>query len=375
MRRFVWAALIIVTFGVATWAGARLGQPPTPESQQSRQTLALNQQARQALAAGDYAKVVGLLADTAEGCVEAAESHLLRGIAYWKLNYWERAERSWREALRVDPKVPEAGWRLLYIYFVMQRTREAEQLVLELHPIEPDRQDRVRLLLELVRQEFERLGPAAAAITIEPVVAAEPENYHALRVLGVSYVMLHRTREGLELIRRAIDQRPDVLEAWFNLVWAYTERGDMDQLTSVWPRLPAESNDDPRFLRLRSVWAEAMGERAEAERLLQRALAKDPWDRKAHYQLARLLRDRTAAEADAHESKARDIDESRERLADCYVRAAQQGDDPSPQLCQDFAEACRALGRTHLAESWQREYAERAGASARAGLSETGSAR
>jgi tetratricopeptide (TPR) repeat protein len=231
------------------------------------------------------------------------------------------------------------------------------------------------LLLELVRQEFERLGPAATAMIVEPVVAAEPANYHALRVLGISYVMLDRAPEGLDLIERAIEQRPDEPDGWFNLVWALTERGDTNRLSTVWPRLPPEVLDDPRFLRPRSAWAHAMGEHNEAEQTLQKALANDPWDRKAHYQLARLLRDRSAAEATKHELRVRQIDDARERLADCYVRASQQGDDPSPQLCQEFADACRALGRMRLADSWQREQSERAELSPRAGLSRGGSMR
>ena len=71
---------------------------------------------------------------------------LNEGKAYSALGRNDRAEAAWKDALRLDPRVPEAGWALLGLYYIQGRRAEAHRLGLELHAIEPDPRDRVQLL-------------------------------------------------------------------------------------------------------------------------------------------------------------------------------------------------------------------------------------
>ena len=77
---------------------------------------------------------------------------LNEGKAYSAMARYDLAEAAWKEALRLDPRVPEAGWALLGLYYVQGRHADARRLGLALHAVEPDPRDRVQLLLELFRR-------------------------------------------------------------------------------------------------------------------------------------------------------------------------------------------------------------------------------
>ena len=53
---------------------------------------------------------------------------LNEGKAYSALGRNDRAEAAWKEALRLEPRVPEAGWDLLGLYYVQGRRAEAHRL-------------------------------------------------------------------------------------------------------------------------------------------------------------------------------------------------------------------------------------------------------
>jgi tetratricopeptide (TPR) repeat protein len=360
MRRVLWCAVAVGVFLAAGVAGLYIGRA-SARLQRADVSQARLDAARKAWKSGAYPDVVRLLGAVPDSSSFAAQARFLEGRSLWKMNRWQAAEEAWQRALELDPLVPEAVSGLLDLYFVEQRSAEAERLCVHHYPIEPDPHDRTLLLLELVRQDAEQLNPGDAARLLEPIVTLEPENYHAVRVLGRCYVQLGRVSEGLALVKRAIGMRPEDTEAWFTLVWCLSEGGS-DRLGGVWDRLPAGALDEARFLRCRGIWAEASGDPDEARRACESALARDPYDRKAHYQLARLLRrgGETVA-AEQHEAATQRLDDARELLGACYTQARQQQDEPAPELCDEFRRLCHVLGRTAQADLWAQE-AERRGA-------------
>jgi tetratricopeptide (TPR) repeat protein len=358
MHRRAW-----VTFGLLLFAAAVLSATalrrcssrdsgPTSEST----TASLARAAGRAWRAADYVGVIRLLRQVPAGDAFEAQSQVFQGRALSQLFRWRAAEDVWNYALALDEKVPEAGWELLELCSVLQRTRDSEELVLRLYSVEANPRGRAELLLELVRQEYERLSPGDTVLALEPVVTTEPENCHALRVLGLSYVQLGRVSDGLPLVQRAIELRPEDPDNWFTFAWCLYETGDIDRLGRVWDAMPAAVRQDARLLRYRGMWAERLMDWQESERAYRAALERDPADRKAHYQLARVLRRRGADdEANEHEKAARELDETREALASCYTRATQQKNDPPAELCREFSRLCRALGRPRQAALWDEE--------------------
>jgi tetratricopeptide (TPR) repeat protein len=307
-----------------------------------------------------YVDVIRLGRQVSDELPEAAEVRVWEGAALWHLDRWQAAEDAWTRALRLNPEVPEAGWRLLHIFYYEHRFAEAEALALKLYPIEPDAADRTQLLVELIRQDNERVGPEATAMTLEPVLASEPENFHASRALGLSYVQLGRHGDGSELLQQARRLRPNDLEGWFAWIWYLFETGQVAKLGEAWEQLPATALEHARFLRYRGMWAEAIDDAEEAERAYRATIERDPGDRKAHYQLARLLRGRGDDEAAVrHETEARELDTAREALAAAYIRAKQSDFKLSADDCREFARLCDRLARKRQAEFWEQEASRR----------------
>lgn len=356
MARASWLLVGLCVFVATSAAGLYLSRHAIDQPDPDQFVHQVLQSARRFVESARYSDAIRVLHQVSDESAGAAEANLLAGIAYWKLNRWDAAEAAWKRALQIDPAVPEAAWHLLSFFFVQQRWQEAEELALDAYGHEPDPRDRTLLLLELVREDTERFQLESTVKALEPVVAFEPTNYHALRALGLSYGMLQRPKEGVTLIERAIAQRPEESEAWFSLVSCLYETGQMESLEQVWKRIPSAVLEEPRFQRYRGMWAEATADPVEAERAYRAVLEKDPADRKAHYQLARLLRGHGAnQEAIEHENQAQRLDDAREQLALCYLKATQQRDRPSQELCHQFSDLCRILGRTKQAELWEQE--------------------
>ena len=360
MARATWLVTGLIVFLSAGAAGVYLSQNASAPPDTGREIQQLVARARRALESNAFTDVVKLARAVPDDSADAADVRLWEGVALWKLDRWQAAEDAWMRALGINPEVPEAGWRLLLVYFYEQRFDEAEQLALKLYPIEPDAGDRTRLLLELIRQDSERVGPEATVMTLEPVLVHEPENFHALRVIGLSYVQLGRTSDGADWIERARRLRPDDLDGWFTWVWYLFETGKMEKLAAAWDEMPAAAREQTRFLRYQGMWAEATGDSAAAERAYRSALEHDPADRKAHYQLARLLRaDGKETDAEKHEAEARELDDAREALAAAYLRTTQSNNEVSSQDCREFGRWCRRLWRTRQAELWEKEASRR----------------
>ncbi len=360
MARAKWIVIGVGVFLVAGGTGvalSRRGAAVTDSATLGRERL---ETARRAVEVGSFLEAVRAARAVPRTGSLAAEARLIEGVGMRKLNRWQAAEDLWKEAMRIDPQVPQAVWQLLGCYFMEQRFREAEELALRVYPIEPDPRDRTLLLLELVREDNERLSPEATVVELEPVTVVEPENFHALRVVGQCFVQLRRFAEGAALIEHAHKLNSNDTENWFTLVWYLYETGDLSRLGEVFEQLPEAAANQARFQRYRGMWAEAVDNSADAERAYRAAIELDSADRKAHYQLARLLRARGAeSEATRHEAESRRLDDAREALAGVYQKAVQMNNDPSSDLCREFSRLCRELGRTRQAELWDQEASRR----------------
>jgi Flp pilus assembly protein TadD len=181
---------------------------------------------------------------------------LNRGKAYSALGRNDQAERAWKEALRLDPTAPEVGWDLLGLYYVQGRRSDAHRLALELHAIEPDPRDRVQLLLELVRQDAQPLGPESLIRTLEPIVRAHSEDRYTAMAMGLALVRNSRADEGLIFLHDLVDRFPDDADARLALLLGLDESRLMDELTETLARLPPDLSHDPRLERFRGAVAQ-----------------------------------------------------------------------------------------------------------------------
>jgi tetratricopeptide (TPR) repeat protein len=283
---------------------------------------------------------------------------LNQGKAYSALGRNDRAEAAWKEALRLEPRVPEAGWDLLSLYYVQSRRAEAHRLALALHAHEPDPRDRAQLLLELVRQDAQPLGPDSLIRTLEPLVRAHPEDLHTAIALGLALIRSSRADEGLSILRERVERGADDPDAWGGWLLGLDEARRFDELAQAVARLPAAMVGDPRFERHRGAIAQQRGDWAGAADAYLRAWRADPADFQVLYRLSRALRAAgRREEAERFDLKVRAAQEARDQVLSLYEEADADktlGVAPHLQLYHRLADLRERMGRDEEALAWHR---------------------
>ncbi len=283
---------------------------------------------------------------------------LNEGKAYSALGRNDQAERSWKEALRLEPRIPEAGWDLLGLFYVQGRRAEAHRLGMDLFAIEPDPHDRAQLLLELVRQDAQPIGPDSRIKTLEPLVQAHPEDLHTAIALGLALIRNSRIDEGLAILRGLVERHAGQPDTWDALLQGLDEARQPDELARTLDRLPAAMADDPRFDRHRAAIAQERRDWSQAADGYLRAWRTDPSDFQVLYRLSRVLKAAgRLEEARAFDLKVRAAQEAKERVLPLYQEANAEktlGVAPHPDLYHRLADLRERMGRPDEALAWHR---------------------
>ncbi len=317
--------------------------------------------AQVALARGDQKPRLALEhLDRIRGVNDATRAvvRLNEGKAYSALMQYERAEAAWKDALRLDPRVPEAGWALLGLYYIQGRRIDARHLGLRLHAIEPDPRDRVQLLVELLRQDaltpvYETLIP-----TLETGARAHPEDLHTATALGLALVRSSRLDEGLAILRDSAKRHATSPDAWNALLLGLDESRQLDELASTLSSLSATIAADPRIDRYRGAVAQERRDWPAAADAYLRAWRADPSDLQVLYRLNRVLRAAgRRREAEDIDIKVRDAIAARDRALALYREADAEkalGARPHPELYQRIAGLRERMGLPEEALAWHR---------------------
>ncbi len=283
----------------------------------------------------------------------------LRGKALYMQNRFAEAEACWNEALILHQSVAEAGWLTMQLYYLQGRDAESRKLALKLSPVETDPVDRVRYLLELVREEVERLAAAGVIQWLEPVVKLNPKDAHSVRALGEALAKQGRGDEGIALLRRLLDENPIDVESWVALLDGLSNSGEIDALAKELDRIPIAFATDLRFAVYRGRVAQERGEVAEAITSYELALAVRPYDSKLLYRLGRAYR--LAKRSD----DAKKIEQTEAMLAENYkslqefLKEAREdrsfGLTPHPAFYQRIAELRERSGKRDEALAWHKQ--------------------
>jgi tetratricopeptide (TPR) repeat protein len=285
-----------------------------------------------------------------------ATVRLHEGKAYSALGRNDRAEPAWEEALRLDPRVPEAGWDLLGLYYIQGRREAAHRLAMTLFEVEPDPRDRAQLLVELLRQDAQPIGADSLIKTLEPTVRARPEDHHTAIALGLALIRNSRFDEGLPLLRAAVENHGGDADAWDALLRGLDEARRPDEMAEALAKVPAGLSADPRFDRHRGAIAQERRDWPAAADAYLRAWRADPSDFQVLYRLSRVLKaaGRTE-EAAAFDLKVRAANEAREQALPLYREADADktlGVAPHPELYRRLADLRERMGRLDEALAW-----------------------
>src|SRR5262249_14496395 len=138
------------------------------------------------------------------GDMEAARVRFFEGKAQFFKGRYDLAEAAWKDALRLDPVVPEAGWALMDLLDKESRGAEAHELGMRLVEVEPDPLDRARILLDMARQDIDNVNPASQVTMFGPVARDHPEDLNLNLTLGQALIRDSRGGEGIEVLEAAL---------------------------------------------------------------------------------------------------------------------------------------------------------------------------
>ncbi len=292
---------------------------------------------------------------------DAKQAALLRffeGKAYYQQARYELTETSWKEALRLDPTVPEAGWALIDLLDKEGRVEEAHRLGMRLHEDEPDPRDRARLLLEMTRMDIDLVSPGSQFQLFEPVVRRAPDNLPLALTVGLALVRDSRGQQGVEFLESVLRRHPDSPEAWDAWLTGLNGAFQADRLAQEFARLPAAMVADPRFAKHEGTVAQNAGDWPRAVRAYRRAVAHEPYNGILYYRLRGALH--MIGDTAEHERVNRfytSFEEAFKQMRSVYQGALADptlGVAPHPELYQRLADLRERLGRPDEARAWHR---------------------
>lgn len=179
--------------------------------------ISLTQQKRYAEAEQRLTHVTRLMPQHAPAYDDLAEAQMFQG----KL---EEALRSLRSCIKHGPAAQRPRHRLGELLSMMGRGGEAEAVFADSLAVDPTRQSLADAMEHVQRQEYEK-----AERIYDEVLRREPDNFDALRLLGVLCVKRERFDDAAALFRRAVELAPDFWKAWINLGVALGEQQKFEQ--------------------------------------------------------------------------------------------------------------------------------------------------
>ncbi len=284
--------------------------------------------------------------------------HVSMGNALERLQRLDGAEVAWLDALRISPAAPEAGLKLFNLYYVLGRGADARRIANQLLPRQNDANDRAMILLELIRPDVRPPAPASLIKLLEPVVLRNPGDLQSAMALGLALTRSGQLEEGIDQIRRVIQNHPDHIDARDGLLTALEESGQIVLMGAELERLPTAVAESPRLLKYRARLAQDSNRWSDAVDLYRQALIAEPNNRSVQYRLARLLRQTgRSEEADRIDQRIRRRDAALKELPPLFERAletADMGTCPDTQLCQRIADVRERMQLVEEARGWHR---------------------
>jgi len=289
---------------------------------------------------------------------EAAVVRFSVGKAHYQRKRYVLAETCWKEAMELDPTVPEAGWALIDLLDFEARTEEAHRLGMRLFEVEPDPRDRARLLLEMSRLDIDRVAPGSVAQVFEPVWRRHPAYLPLALGVGLSLVRDSQAAAGIEVLRDALRRHPDSAEAWDGWLTGLDEGHQPDRLRREFARLPKNLAADPRFARHEGNVAQGARDWPRAVNAYRRAHAFEPFNGAVLYRLRTALRAAGAtAELPRVDQLVAAYQNAFKQMLPVYVEAfaiETLGLEPHTDLYHRLAELRERMGRFDEARAWHR---------------------
>lgn len=282
-----------------------------------------------------------------------------KGKAHYFQKRYDLAETCWRNALRIDPLVPEAAWALVDLLDLEGRAEEAHTVGMQQHEVEPNPVDRVRILLEVSRIDIDKVAPGSIVQNMEPLYREHPDNLALGIPVGLAMVHDSHAEAGLSVLKDVLARHPDSAEAWDAWLTGLDDAGDEERLSAELGRLPRALANDPRIAKHQGRVAQNEHDFDAAVKAYRRAYEAAPFDGVLLYKFNLVL-----GRLGKKDSEARRIERALTAFQAAFkeLRGAHReamtdktlGTVPNPRTYQRLAELREKMGRRDEALAWHR---------------------
>jgi adenylate cyclase len=160
------------------------------------------------------------------------EAHVARANLLSALKQGEEAEQNFQRALALNPALPAAHYFHARHLFAAGRLDEAAREFEETARLDPDDYSSLALLVTVQKGRGDRPGAATAAARVCQVVRRRlqlaPDDVRAMYLGGGSEIQFGDRARGLELLARALELQPDDFATAYNVACGRASAGDVE---------------------------------------------------------------------------------------------------------------------------------------------------
>src|SRR3989475_745323 len=182
---------------------------------------------------------LAILADVFKKAPTDVEGHLIRGRIYLTKRQTTEAIQEFQGVLKADSKQAQARYWLAIAYHQTGNIQQAKTELTQALELAPRMTDAAFLLAQM---NLESANPAAAIESMEKIIAAQPKSLQAYLLLGTAQLSRQQPAAALQTFKK----------------------------------MQAIASKDPRPVHLTGIALQAVGQKAEAAKEVERALSMKP---------------------------------------------------------------------------------------------------
>ncbi len=253
----------------------------------------------------------------------------------------------------------DASQELLKIYATEDRWEDAYGIIWKAydHAAPPDRP--LALTMRL-RCELERVAQSETIKLLRRYIAADPDDFEALRALAKAELALGERAEAVRDMEACLRAHPEDPRPWRDYLTMLQTLGEQEAFDATMARVPPSAETEPEIWIFRGQAKERAGNWQAAEEDYRKALELNPNLNNAHYRLS-VIQERQGRreQAAAHRKRWQDLRDARTHLpqaAQDYQNAlaAASGSEPRPSAFADLRASCRRLASVCSTLGWAR---------------------
>ncbi len=186
---------------------------------------------------------------------------------------YERAERNYKELLRLNPDIPWNYVHLALLYEKMERLDEAIQIMEQGRKGIPDS---IVILSRLSLFYMKKIKPEEAFETSQVILRIDPKYFDALYISGITLVNMGKWMEALDYFKKTLEIEPENKSLRMQYAYCLTALDRGRDALKVYLHLKEEYPDDPTVYRELGILYDSMGDSEKALENLRKAVDLNP---------------------------------------------------------------------------------------------------